>query len=166
MPSREKAGDNSRPTCFGAWSLFSIGKYIFDIAGLKIFFFKGRTSCQVSAWEFWIELQMFRGFCFKHIWHCGFLLKEEAPSSTSKSCEKKIQYVDNLCEDIKTRKTVSVVHTHFKVTGKVSGVSCGPVWNTEFWEVIWHIRCTSDTTWLAQQFQVKVQKMFSLASDL
>lgn len=130
------------------------------------FFFKGRTSCQVSAWEFWIELQMFRGFCFKHIWHCGFLLKEEAPSSTSKSCEKKIQYVDNLCEDIKTRKTVSVVHTHFKVTGKVSGVSCGPVWNTKFWEVIWHILCTSDTTWLAQQFQVKVQKMFSLASDL
>jgi hypothetical protein len=36
---------------------------------------------------------------------------KKASSSTSKSCEKKIYYVDNLCEGIKTRKIVSVVHT-------------------------------------------------------
>lgn len=53
---------------------------------------------------------MFRGFCFKHIWSCGFLFKEENPFKDIKELWKKIQYVDNLCKGIKTSKT-SLLYT-------------------------------------------------------
>lgn len=37
--------------------------------------------------------------------------RKKTPSSTSKSCEKKIQCVDNLCKGIKTRN-ISLLYTH------------------------------------------------------
>jgi len=44
--------------------------------------------------------------------------RKKTPSNTSKSCEKKIQCVDNLCKGIKTRN-ISLLYTHIsKLRGK------------------------------------------------
>lgn len=44
--------------------------------------------------------------------------RKKTPSSTSKSCKKKIQCVDNLCKGIKTR-SISLLYTHIsKLRGK------------------------------------------------
>lgn len=64
---------------------------------------------------------MFRGFCFKHIWSCGFLFKGKNPFKYIKELWKKIQCVDNLCKGIKTGK-ISLLYTQIsKLGGKVSG---------------------------------------------
>lgn len=60
---------------------------------------------------------MFKGFCFKHIWSCGFLFKGENSFKYIKELWKKIQYVDNLCKGIKTRKT-SLLYTHISKLGE------------------------------------------------
>lgn len=60
---------------------------------------------------------MFRGFCFKHIWSCGFLFKEENPFKYIKELWKKIQYVDNLCAGKETRKIICIV-THTFPSGR------------------------------------------------
>lgn len=113
-------------------SLFSIEKYTFDTSWmgegywfLFFFFFFSRFSqfkLGLLA-KFLLRNSELNFKClgasvlntFGVVASCS---RKKTPSSTSKSCKKKIQCVDNLCKGIKTR-SISLLYTHIsKLRGK------------------------------------------------
>lgn len=111
-------------------SLFSIEKYTFDTSWMGegywfFFFFFSRFSqfkLRLLA-KFLLRNSELNFKClgasvlntFGVVASCS---RKKTPSNTSKSCEKKIQCVDNLCKGIKTRN-ISLLYTHIsKLRGK------------------------------------------------
>ena len=112
-------------------SLFSIEKYTFDTSWMGegywflFFFFSSRFSqfkLGLLA-KFLLRNSELNFKClgasvlntFGVVASCS---RKKTPSSTSKSCKKKIQCVDNLCKGIKTR-SISLLYTHIsKLRGK------------------------------------------------
>lgn len=110
-------------------SLFSIEKYTFDTSWMGIgffvfFFFSHFSQFKLGLLaKFLLRNSELNFKClgasvlntFGVVASCS---RKKTPSSTSKSCEKKIQCVDNLCKGIKTRN-ISLLYTHIsKLRGK------------------------------------------------
>lgn len=111
-------------------SLFSIEKYTFDTSWMGegywffVFFFSRFSQFKLRLLaKFLLRNSELNFKClgasvlntFGVVASCS---RKKTPSSTSKSCEKKIQCVDNLCKGIKTRN-ISLLYTHIsKLRGK------------------------------------------------
>lgn len=103
-------------------SLFSIEKYTFDTSWMGegywfCFFFSPFSQFKLGLLaKFLLRNSELNFKCleasvlntFGVVASCS---RKKTPSSTSKSCEKKTQCVDNLCKGIKTRN-ISLLYTH------------------------------------------------------